>query len=271
MTATTDETEQPAVAPPEAEPEGEDLPIPAEVAGVDIGMLTQKFPVKALKKKQGFTYVPGHLVIRRLNAATKFNWTFEIVSCWTQQGGERIIKDTGEIQRDPPSLICHGRLTIPGLGTRDNLGSHVLMYGSTESLKGCATDALKRCAMLFNVAIDLYGDDIEDLAEQAVAEHTERPARPARLAGNRRPEPAREDGAEPRFVVPAAPHPSKEGWLILHPHIAILAPERPLHQVLSWGQIKAIAVQNGREPERNAPHAIAAAIQAAASLKRAGK
>lgn len=118
---------------------------------VDIDKLTKPFPREAIKSRQGggkrmYDYVPTHLVIRRLNDATGYNWDWRIV----------------KLERHGDLLMCYGELTIPGHGTRTGIGVQQVSPGGGEDLaKGVSSDALKKAATLFGVALELYGPDVE--------------------------------------------------------------------------------------------------------------
>lgn len=119
---------------------------PAEM----LDALGKPFPKNALKQRKGgggrsFTYVETHTVIHRLNSATN-GWDFHI-------------KD---VQWRNDVLIVQGELTIHGLGTRSGFGVQQVVERAGEDLvKGAASDALKKCATLFGVALELYGSDYE--------------------------------------------------------------------------------------------------------------
>ena len=121
------------------------------MAEVDIAALTAPFGPEALETRAGpsgrsFTYVATHAVINRLNRACSYCWDFRI----TDQHFEG---DT---------LVCRGELTIPGLGTRAQVGvQKIAPNGGEDLLKGAASDCLKKCASLFGVGIELYGPDTE--------------------------------------------------------------------------------------------------------------
>jgi hypothetical protein len=105
------------------------------------------FPKHAIEQRQGgggkmFDYVATETVIRFLNTTVKV-WDFEITS-------HTIIGDV---------LVVFGKLTIPGLGTRSGTGVQKLQ-GGEDTIKGAASDCLKKCATLFGVALDLYGPDL---------------------------------------------------------------------------------------------------------------
>jgi hypothetical protein len=153
----------------------------------DIEALSVPFPREALKTRRGdgkaLTYVEGHSIINRLNAATKNQWSFEIRSI-----------DSAEVGLDKnnnPRLLwkVRGALTIPTCGTRESIGVQIASLGTGEDLiKGAVTDCIKKCATLFGVGIELYGPDYEDDGER-VDRHTgeitapvQQPARQAPVA-----------------------------------------------------------------------------------------
>ncbi len=101
-------------------------------------------------------YVPVAAVIDRLNRACN-TWNFRIVS----RDRETMIlnrwnQETRKAEpREVAVSIVIGELTIPGIGTRQALGVQALDDGSGEDLlKGAGSDALKKCASLFNVPLE---------------------------------------------------------------------------------------------------------------------
>lgn len=121
---------------------------------VDLNILTRPFPASAIKQRAGgggkmLDYVEGHTVIHRLNEATGNTWDMTIKSISRQ--------DLGNGQS---LLTAHVAITIPGLGTREHIGIQEVRGGG-DLVKGCVTDALKKCATLFGVGLELYGPDYE--------------------------------------------------------------------------------------------------------------
>lgn len=138
-------------------------------AGV-LKALAVPFPRDAVQQRQGgggrsFDYVAAHTVIRRLNdAAGAWDWRIKSMD-WRQMGGEALI-------------VVEGELTIPGLGTRAGVGvQKVSDRGGEDLVKGASSDALKKAATLFGVAIDLYGPDFEADAERP-SQPSQPPPRP---------------------------------------------------------------------------------------------
>lgn len=113
--------------------------------------LGKPFPKTAIKQRRGgggksLSYVETHTVINRLNSATNGDWSFHI----------------RDVQWRNDVLMVQGELTIPGLGTRSGFGVQQVVERAGEDLvKGAASDALKKCATLFGVALELYGADYE--------------------------------------------------------------------------------------------------------------
>jgi hypothetical protein len=121
---------------------------------VDLEKLTEPFPLSAHKHRQlqgkSLTYVEGHTVIHRLNAATGNAWSLEV---------KRI--DTVQLNEDWRQVTAHVALTIPGLGTREHIGIQDVHVKGADLVKGAITDALKKAATLFGVGLELYGPDYE--------------------------------------------------------------------------------------------------------------
>ena len=117
--------------------------------------LAKPFPRSALKQRQGgggkmLDYVETHTVIHRLSDACDGVWDFRINSTMIITIG------------NDDNLVVFGELTIPGLGTRAGTGVQKIKGNSGEDvLKGAASDALKKAATLFGVALNLYGENYE--------------------------------------------------------------------------------------------------------------
>lgn len=105
------------------------------------------------KRNQGgkeLSYVGGHVVIRLLNLAFNQRWSFEILD--TKILGEPGVKGT--------IVSVHGRMTVPGLGVREQYGNQAFSGNMMDehTIKGATTDAMKKCANMFGVALELFGD-----------------------------------------------------------------------------------------------------------------
>lgn len=140
--------------------------------------LGKPFPKEAVKTRVGgggakFDYVAGYTVIHRLNDATGGQWSWHVKSFEFRPAG------TDRYGKEVSLVVVTGELTIPGLGTRAGIGvQKVTENGGEDLVKGASTDALKKAATLFGVALELYGDDYED-EDRAPAPQRQQPARPA--------------------------------------------------------------------------------------------
>ena len=137
------------------------------------------------QRKQGnatLSYIGGHIVIRLLNQAFNYQWSFEVIKeeiipslpkpMSEYKNGRRqpVLNPDGsqKMEPQPPVVKVLGRLTVPGLGIKEQYGSKVLIGGATEqesAFKSASTDALKKCASLFGIGLDLYGE-AEGLEQQ---------------------------------------------------------------------------------------------------------
>lgn len=128
--------------------------------------LNPKWVKQRTQGKTTLSYIGGHTVIRLLNKAFNYQWSFEIVSEEIVQSIPKFNKYAKEGQEkfedQPPVAKVLGRLTVPGLGVKEQYGSKVLIGGASEqesAFKSASTDALKKCASLFGIGLELYGDD----------------------------------------------------------------------------------------------------------------
>ena len=117
----------------------------------DDNNLTAPFRADQIRTRQGrngltLAYVEVGDVIERLNSALP-SWSFEVVS-------HQVLDD---------EVVVHARLRA-GDVVKEDFGAHEVTKsrqdGSTvcvgDDLKSAASDALKRCARLMGVALDLY-------------------------------------------------------------------------------------------------------------------
>ncbi|MCY3553706.1 MAG: Rad52/Rad22 family DNA repair protein [Gemmatimonadetes bacterium] len=117
--------------------------------------------VRSRKVRGGKTirYVPAPPVIRRLNEVAP-DWEFEVDFVSSIMVKEtRYDRDNKPYDVEYNQIAVVGKLTIEGVprqqfGSGDDDGA---TYG--EGLKGAGTDALKKCASLFGIALYLYEED----------------------------------------------------------------------------------------------------------------
>lgn len=125
--------------------------------------LLEPFPQSDVEHKQNMAYIAHDKIRLRVIEATDnhFDWVVGPPDYRTDGVVRpRENKRTGEISI-PPVMIVTGVLTIPGLGSRTGIGVQTLEAGSGEDMyKGAESDAFKRAAMSFGVALkQLYTDD----------------------------------------------------------------------------------------------------------------
>lgn len=111
-----------------------------------------------IKMKNGLSYISGDTVTRLLNKAFLYRWSFEVVETRVVQSQAK----KNETSTQGSVVQVHGRLTVPGWGVREQWGSQPLVGGSDvqeHAFKSAATDAMKKCASLFGIALDLYGKE----------------------------------------------------------------------------------------------------------------
>ena len=125
--------------------------------------LNEKFDKKDIKARQGsfgktLSYLEGHTVINRLNKVLGNDWSFEIVNQTIYEGHlvihTRIVVNTND--GTPPVIKeAYGGKKL----TKTKQGE---LLDVASDFKAASTDALKKCASLLGVGLDLYGSDLED-------------------------------------------------------------------------------------------------------------
>lgn len=113
-------------------------------------LLVKPFERGQVRQRQGpgktqLDYVSGADVIRRLLDATDNHYS------WNVEKVELMPLGTGTM------WLVYGTLTLEGLGYRSGVGTHPA--DSVEAAKAAETDALKRAAVKFGIALHLYEDD----------------------------------------------------------------------------------------------------------------
>jgi hypothetical protein len=234
----------------------EDLAQLYEDRAKTVETLARPFEGAALKSRTGsgnkeFTYVSTDTVIRRLNEATNNNWSFEIVHEAFLESIPRF-RDGNRIEQKVHKV--HGRLTIPEFGARDGFGVQVVDWPigvSMDLLKAAPGDALKRAAVSFGVAIDLYGKDLEHLAEGEVAAYQQPQARPASANAPQR-QPAPPAGMKPGAV-------ESEGMDYPYPQTAFESAKttnKDIIEYLTEQRIKIVARKGGQPDMRDLINAV---------------
>lgn len=115
------------------------------------------------KGKNALDYVSGDTVTRMLNKAFNYKWSFYIKESRIVPSIDKPAwKDGDPAEPQPPVAQVLGSLVVPGWGVREQWGSQPLRGGADvqeHALKGAATDSMKKCASMFGIALDLYGQD----------------------------------------------------------------------------------------------------------------
>lgn len=115
------------------------------------------------KGKNALDYVSGDTVTRMLNKAFNYKWSFYIKETRLVPSIDKPAwKDGDPAEPQPPVAQVLGSLVVPGWGVREQWGSQPLRGGADvqeHALKGAATDSMKKCASMFGIALDLYGQD----------------------------------------------------------------------------------------------------------------
>ncbi len=119
---------------------------------------SQATPKDVIKWRKGrggkdYAYANTSYVIRELNNAFAWNWDFEC-------DNEEIIERDGK----PFEIKVRGKLTIRAgerVITKMQYGCQPIENGPSigDCYKGAASDALKKCASMIGIALDLYDSD----------------------------------------------------------------------------------------------------------------
>jgi hypothetical protein len=153
---------------------------------VATAVIQRKIDARLIKQRDAgggkkLDYIAGSTVIRLLNEAFNYQWSFEIVEEVLVQSLPKFNKwaKKGEDPWEPqqPYIKVLGRLSVPGYGIKEQYGTKILLGGASEqegAAKSAATDALKKCATLLGIGLELYEDELVDEEE-----NTEAPAQPA--------------------------------------------------------------------------------------------
>jgi hypothetical protein len=139
-----------------------------------VDFLLQRTPRHEIKYRQGrgglqFAYVEHGYVTERLNMVFGFNWDFEVVD-------KQILED---------EVVVEARLTVRTPGGQTIVktqfgGADIKRHASgmkngrplsiADDFKAAASDALKKCASLLGVGLDLYGRDRPEEPEPVEAQ-----------------------------------------------------------------------------------------------------
>ena len=147
-------------------------------------LISAPIPSELIKQKPGKAaadYISGNTVTDYLNKAFGYLWNFEVMEQWVQPG---VAKFNPKYDKEPvpqgPVAHVRGRLTIY-LPQEDGTALHIVkeQYGSKAVIggqmdqehifKAAGTDALKKCASLVGIGLELYRDDNEQAFFDAIS------------------------------------------------------------------------------------------------------
>ena len=117
--------------------------------------LTRPFDPAQIKQREGrkgkmLDYLECHTIITRLNEAFNGAWSFEVVD-YKSMEGEVIVH--GKLSAGGQVKQQFGSNAIDRFATGENAGKPVSIG---DDLKAAASDALKKCATLFGIGLELY-------------------------------------------------------------------------------------------------------------------
>lgn len=134
------------------------------ITEAQFAILTQATEPTEIRYRQGrggrkFPYTDTAYVIRTLNLSFNWDWDFVVDN-----------EDVFYLNERPFEVKCRGRLTVRMGGneiTKTQFGCQPIEFlqdketpvSVGDAFKGAASDALKKCASLLGVALDLYDSD----------------------------------------------------------------------------------------------------------------
>lgn len=128
-----------------------------------VDFLLQRTPRHEIKMRQGrggmqFSYVEHGYVTERLNMVFGFNWDFEVVD--KQILEDEVVVEAKLTVRTPHGQTIHktqfGGADIKRHASGQKSGRPLSI---ADDFKAAASDALKKCASLLGIGLDLYGRD----------------------------------------------------------------------------------------------------------------
>ncbi len=172
-----------------------------------LSVVTRPLDKDQIKQRQGpagmmFKYITTDVVIGLLNEAFVYNWNTRIVSSAIHDG----------------TAVVGLELSVPDADgqwiAKQQFGSCNITkgMGPGEAFKGAASDAIKKCATLLGIGLELYQDD--DAATKPgprLPQTPSRPAPPKAPSAPRAPAPPAPRAPAPSVPAPRASAPPKPG------------------------------------------------------------
>lgn len=137
----------------------ETKPVEAVFSPEQINFLEQHTPPEAIQTRQGrggkaFRYVTQQYVTRLLNDVFGFNWDFDVL--WEQAGKrEVIVKGQLTVRSPKGQIVTKTQFGGAEIKTEKKTGNPLSV---ADDFKAAASDALKKCASLLGIGLDLYED-----------------------------------------------------------------------------------------------------------------
>lgn len=142
----------------------------ATLSEAQVDFLMQRTPKKEIKFRQGrggmqYSYVEHGYVTERLNLVFGWNWDFLIVD-------KQILDDEVMVEASLTVRTSAGHTIIKTQFGGADIKRHASGAKSGKPLsiaddyKAAASDALKKCASLLGIGLDLYGRDYTDAPDQ---------------------------------------------------------------------------------------------------------
>jgi len=131
--------------------------LPAVFSSAQVNFLQQSTPSEAIFTRKGrgnkeLSYVKQAYVTRTLNEVFGFDWDFDVL--WEQIGkGEVIVK--GRLTVRTPSGVTISKTQFGGSAIK-RAKDEGKPFSVGDDLKAAASDALKKCASLLGIGLDLY-------------------------------------------------------------------------------------------------------------------
>lgn len=136
--------------------------LPKYLNEAQLSFITQKTPKQYIKTRPGpggipLSYVEVGYVINMLNQVFGWDWDFRILD---QQIGKKQVWVRGELSvRAQGHAIVKGQFGGADIQLNRVTGEPVSI---ADSLKIAASDCLKKCASLLQIASDIYWKDLEE-------------------------------------------------------------------------------------------------------------
>lgn len=153
--------------------------LPVDMSRQQIEMIrepTPKIMVKSVRKPGGtFNYIPVGYVVDRLNMVFNHRWTFEVVREWQHLEQKQIVV-LGRLQVQLGDGQVLRKENYGGAEIKCYKAEHKTHAGLplnlANDLKAAAADALKKCASMLGIGLDVYApvldeyEKLEDVSEK---------------------------------------------------------------------------------------------------------